>query len=116
MKIPGVGVAKLNGADSAGGPNLLVKVLKGQVFPGLRINHIVDVNFGGFQKLVDAIECVYSDIDHRCYNNTAVTGYSSIDIQAGYQKLCGLNALQFVRFRHTDSDLVRNARQQDFLR
>jgi hypothetical protein len=47
--------------------------------------------------------------------------YSSIDIQPGYQKLCGDNqspsgALAFVRFRHTDSDVVRNARQQDFIR
>ena len=47
--------------------------------------------------------------------------YSSIDIQPGYQKLCGHNqsvrgALPFVRFRHTDSDFVREARQQDFLR
>jgi hypothetical protein len=30
--------------------------------------------------------------------------------------LCGAQALQFVRFRHTDTDLVREARQQDFLR
>jgi hypothetical protein len=30
--------------------------------------------------------------------------------------VCGDDALSFVRFRHTDSDLVRNARQQDFLR
>ncbi len=37
-------------------------------------------------------------------------------MQPGYQKLCGSAALSFVRFRHTDSDLVRNARQQDFIR
>jgi hypothetical protein len=59
---------------------------------------------------------VYTDVDHRYYNNTAVTDYSSIDLQPGYQKLCGADALSFVRFRHTDSDIVRNARQQDFMR
>ena len=120
VQIPGVGTAKLNSAYSYGGPNLLLNVLKTQVFPGLRVNHIVDINFGGFQALVNAIGCVYTDVDHRYYNNTAVTGYSSIDIQPGYQKLCGTDpvrgALAFVRFRHTDSDLVRNARQQDFIR
>ena len=57
-----------------------------------------------------------ADVDHRYYNNTALTDYSSINIQPGYQKLCGADALAFVRFRHTDSDLVRNARQQDFIR
>jgi hypothetical protein len=86
------------------------------VFPGLQVNHIIDVNFGGFEALVNAIGCVYTDVDHRYYNNTAYTNYSSIDIQPGYEKLCGPNALAFVRFRHTDSDIVRNARQQDFLR
>jgi polyisoprenyl-teichoic acid--peptidoglycan teichoic acid transferase len=107
---------KLNAAYSIGGPNLLVKVLKQQVFPGLQINHIIDVNFGGFEALVNAIGCVYTDVDHRYYNNTAYTDYSSIDVQPGYQKLCGSDALAFVRFRHTDTDIVRNARQQDFLR
>ena len=108
--------AKLNSAYSVGGPNLLVRVLKRQVFPGLQVNHIVDVNFGGFEALVDAIGCVYTDVDHRYYNNTALTDYSSIDLQPGYQKLCGPDALSFVRFRHTDTDIVRNARQQDFIR
>jgi len=124
VQIPEGGVpvtSKLNAAYSVGGPNLLVKVLSQQVFPGLQVNHIIDVNFRGFSDLVDAIGCVYTDVDHRYYNNTAYTGYSSIDIQPGYQKLCGDNqspsgALAFVRFRHTDTDIVRNARQQDFLR
>jgi len=116
VTIPGVGVSKLNAAYSAGGPNLLIKTIRANVFPDLHVNHIVDVNFGGFQALVNAIGCVYADVDHRYYNNTLYTGYSSIDIQPGYQKLCGTDALAFVRFRHTDSDLVRNARQQDFIR
>ena len=108
--------AKLNSAYSVGGPNLLLKVLHGQVFPALHVNHIIDINFGGFEALVNAIGCVYTDVDHRYYNNTALTGYSSINIQAGYQKLCGSDALSFVRFRHTDNDIVRNSRQQDFIR
>ena len=116
VQLPGVGTAKLNAAYSQGGTNLLVRTLQQQVFPGLHVNHIIDVNFSGFIALVNAIGCVYSDVDHRYYNNTALTGYSSINIQPGYQRLCGFRALQFVRFRHTDSDLVRNARQQDFIR
>ncbi len=119
VQIPEGGVPvtdRLNAAYSIGGPNLLVRVMSKQVFPGLHVNHIVDVNFGGFRDLVNAIGCVYVDVDHRYYNNTVYTDYSSIDIQPGYQRLCGADALAFVRFRHTDSDLVRNARQQDFLR
>jgi polyisoprenyl-teichoic acid--peptidoglycan teichoic acid transferase len=107
---------KLNAAYFFGGPNLLIKILQQQVFSGLNVNHVVDVGFGGFEQMINAIGCVYTDVDHRYYNNTAVTDYSSIDLQPGYQKLCGSDALSFVRFRHTDSDIVRNARQQDFIR
>src|ERR1700758_5017505 len=119
--IPGFGTAKINAAYSDGGPNLMIKTIQQNVFPGLKINHILDVNFQGFSDLVDAIGCVYSSGDERYYNNTALPDYSSINIQPGYQKLCGDNqadsgALAFVRFRHTDSDIVRNARQQDFIR
>ena len=115
------GVERLNAVYSTSGPDGLLKVLKTQVFPGLKVNHIVIVSFLGFSKMIDAIGCVYTMVDHRYYNNTAVTDYSSINIQPGYQRLCGDNAgangaLAFVRFRHTDSDLVREARQQDFVR
>jgi polyisoprenyl-teichoic acid--peptidoglycan teichoic acid transferase len=116
VTVPGFGVAKINSAYQDGGPGLLIKTIRQNVFPGLKVNHIVDVNFGGFTDLVNAIGCVYSDVDHRYYNNTLYTNYSSIDVQPGYEKLCGVQALQFVRFRHTDSDLTRNARQQDFIR
>ena len=121
VDVPGYGVEKLNAAYSEGGYNLLIKTIRSQVFPGFYPNHVIDTNFQGFSDIVDAIGCVYSDVDHRYYNDSALTDYSSIDIQPGYQKLCGDNqsvsgALPFVRFRHTDSDIVRNARQQDFLR
>jgi len=125
VDIPGYGIDKLNAAYPDGGYGLLIKTIKQNVFPDLHVNHIVDTNFGGFSDLVDAIGCVYSDVDRRYYNdsNSGIAGdnYSSIDIQPGYQKLCGHNqavngALAFVRFRHTDTDIVREARQQDFIR
>jgi LCP family protein required for cell wall assembly len=125
VDIPGYGVAKINSAYSDGGYGLLIRTIRANVFPHFRPNHIVDTNFTGFSDLVDAIGCVYSDVDHRYYNQSqpapSPDNYSSIDIQPGYQKLCGDNqsvhgALPFVRFRHTDSDIVRSARQQDFIR
>jgi hypothetical protein len=61
---------------------------------------------------------VYVDIDTRYFNDNSGGGedYAEIDIPAGYQRLCGEDALAFVRYRHTDNDIVRAARQQDFLR
>jgi LCP family protein required for cell wall assembly len=115
----GTQTAKINESYPDGGPNLVVKTIQRDVFPHLRINHIVDINFAGFKDLVDAIGCVYTDVDRRYFNEnigTADTNFSSINIQAGYQKLCDENALAYVRYRHTDTDIVRSARQQEFVR
>ena len=49
-------------------------------------------------------------------HHSGPTGYATINLQPGYQLLNGYQALDFVRFRHTDSDLYRNARQQNFVR
>ena len=89
------------------------------MFPSLKLNGIVDVNFAGFIRLVDTLGCAYVMVDHRYYNQnvgTPETDYTSINLEPGYQKLCYENALDYVRYRHTDSDFVRVARQQDFLR
>ena len=84
---------------------------------GLQINHVVNVDFLGFVRAVDAIDCVYIDVDRRYYHSNAESSeeYSEINIKPGYQLLCGKKALQYVRYRHTDTDLVRAARQQDFI-
>ena len=58
------------------------------------------------------------DIDRDYFNDNSGGGerYAAIDIDAGYQKLKGQDALDYVRYRHTDNDFIRAARQQDFLR
>jgi polyisoprenyl-teichoic acid--peptidoglycan teichoic acid transferase len=112
VDIPGVGPEKINAAYSYGGPQKTLDTVK--KLTGLPINHMVNVTFKGFWRAVDAIGCVYADIDHDYYNDTAEFQYINID--PGYQRLCSRTALQYVRFRHTDTDLVRSARQQDFLR
>jgi LCP family protein required for cell wall assembly len=115
VRIPGYGVDKLNAAYQEGGTKLTLQTIK--EFTGLRVNHVVNVDFGGFQAAVDAIDCVYADVDRRYFNdNSGAEQYATIDINPGYQKLCGRDALDYVRYRHTDSDIVRAARQQDFLR
>ena len=85
-----------------------------------RSTHVVNVNFGGFRDAVDRLGCVYVDVDRKYYHRNVGLAhgqqYAAINIRPGYQKLCGQDALDYVRFRHDDSDLVRAARQQDFLR
>ena len=102
-----------------GGMLLAAETIKREVFPELTLNAIVDVNFRGFIRVVDSLGCAYVNVDHRYFNEnigTPETNYTSINLQPGYQKLCYENALDYVRYRHTDDDFVRVARQQDFIR
>ncbi|HMJ35937.1 MAG TPA: LCP family protein [Baekduia sp.] len=118
--IPGYGINKINAAYSLGGPDLTAKTIKSLFGTDFKINHIVNVNFQGFRQVVDALGCVYADVDRRYYHSNlglpVSAHYAEIDVQPGYQELCGQRALDYVRFRHADSDIVRAARQQDFLR
>jgi LCP family protein required for cell wall assembly len=117
VEIPEYGTGKFNEAYSYGGPKLTLQVVK--ELTGLRINHVVNVDFLGFVRAVDAIGCVYTDVDRRYYHSNVGLApseqYSEINIQPGYQLLCGKKALQYVRYRHTDTDIVRSARQQSFI-
>lgn len=100
-----------------GGMLLAAETIKREVFPGLKLNAIVDVNFKGFINIVDSLGCAYVNVDHRYLGGGSVAeNFSAINLQPGYQKLCYEDALSYVRYRHTDSDFVRVARQQDFLR
>jgi LCP family protein required for cell wall assembly len=112
VQIPGHGVDKINASYELGGPALTLETVKR--LTGLNINHVVNVTFKGFWRAVNAIGCVYTDVDRDYFNDTAEFTYINVD--QGYQRLCARKALQYVRFRHTDTDLVRSARQQDFLR
>lgn len=119
VDIPGYGRAKINEAYSAGGPRKTVETVRALL--DIPINHVININFGGFRDAVDRLGCVFVDVDRRYFNDNdppvaSATNYATIDIQPGYQKLCGSDALDYVRFRHLDTDFVRAARQQDFLR
>jgi LCP family protein required for cell wall assembly len=114
VDIPGYGVQKINAAYSLGGPQLAIRTVQASL--GVRINHYVDINFQGFYELVQKLKGVYVQVDHRYYNpNVPGASFAPIDLHPGYQRLNGNDALSFVRYRHTDTDFVRAARQQLFL-
>ncbi|MBV8480394.1 MAG: LCP family protein [Actinobacteria bacterium] len=82
---------------------------------GVPINYLITVEYHGFKEIVNDLGGIWLDIDRRYYNPPG-DGYASIDLQPGYQRLTGGSALDFVRFRHTDNDFFRQAREQEFLR
>jgi polyisoprenyl-teichoic acid--peptidoglycan teichoic acid transferase len=120
VDIPGHGKDKINASYEDGGARLTVRTIRnlfqsatGKNFP---INNLLVVSFSTFRRAVNYIGGVYVDVDRRYFNdNSQADKYATINVQPGYQKLYGKDALDYVRYRHTDSDLVRAARQQDFI-
>ena len=114
--VPGYGFTKLNNAYGFGGAEKAIETV--QKLTGQDVNHYVNIDFDGFRNLVDAVDGVYIDVDRRYFNDNSncVNGcYEMIDLEPGYQRLAGEDALDYVRYRHTDSDFARARRQQTFL-
>jgi LCP family protein required for cell wall assembly len=109
---------KINSAYATCGSKGTVQTVSDLI--GLPINYLITVNFRGFKKIVNTLGGVWIDVDRRYFNNNAGLspsfGYAKINLQPGYQLLTGGSALDYVRFRHTDSDLYRVARQQQFVK
>ncbi len=107
---------KINGAYEACGVMGTLQTVR--ALTGVPINYLITVNFRGFKQVVAKIGGVWVDVDRRYFNDNSHGGerYATIDLQPGYQKLNGADSLDYVRFRHTDSDLYRLARQQAFVR
>ncbi|MGW5067541.1 LCP family protein [Streptomyces cyaneofuscatus] len=108
---PGTGrQVKLNAAYAEDGPELLVRTVEFNT--GLRIDHYVEIGFGGFAQIVDAIGGVEMDIPKAFKDKK-----SGADFQAGKQTLNGEQSLAFVRTRYAfaGSDLDRTKNQQKFL-
>jgi len=106
---------KINAAYPTCGPLGSLETVK--ALTNVPINYLISVNFVGFIQVVDKLGGVYMDVDRRYFNNhRGPTGYAGINLEAGYQRLSGKQALDFVRYRHTDSDLFRVVRQQEFVR
>lgn len=114
VAIPGHGEDKINTAYQTGGSSLVVKTVKG--LTGLPIHHYVEVDFGGFRKVVDALGGVRLCIDRPMVDEVVSLRLS----KPGCYELDGRQALKFVRARNVDGDAIpdfaRIARQQQFIR
>jgi LCP family protein required for cell wall assembly len=113
VPIKGHGVNKINTAFSYG-PNLMVQTVES--LTGLQINHYVEVNFVGFEKLVDALGGIPV-----CVERPMKDKISRLNLpHAGCYNLHGPAALAFVRARHIEGDAIpdfsRISRQQKFMR
>jgi LCP family protein required for cell wall assembly len=113
VPIPGHGVNKINTAFSHG-PDVMVRTV--ERLTGLHVNHYVEVNFIGFERLVDALGGVPVCIDRPMKDRLARLNLP----RTGCYNLDGRRALAFVRARHIEGDNIpdfsRISRQQQFMR
>lgn len=116
-EIPGKGVGKINTA-AYGGPSLVIETV--EKLMGIEVNHYLEVDFRGFEKLVDTMGgvriYVESEIDDwRAADHSP--GHRAKHIDEGWQTLDGEHALTYVRSRdYPDADFTRMRHQQEFFR
>jgi len=113
---------KINSSFSSGGPQRLIETIQQGL--GIEINHYAEVDFSGFERIVNTVGGVKVYVD-----TPARDAKTGLDIPvAGCSQLDGFQALAFVRSRYyetyergrwvsgTNSDLDRITRQQEFIR
>ena len=106
---------KINAAYADCGPQGSLQTVR--TLTGVQINYLITVNFRGFRQIVDRLGGAWIDVDRRYFNDRGgPSGYATINLRPGYQQLTGRQTLDYVRYRHTDSDLYRVARQQQFVK
>jgi len=118
--IPGHGTSKINAAYAYGGPALTIKTI--EQFTGVKINHLILVNFVNFPKFIDALGGVDVTTAKICSDISGGTknGGFSLYLNPGTHHLNGIQALTLARTRENkcdpaESDLTRVKRQQQIL-
>jgi LCP family protein required for cell wall assembly len=122
-EVQGIGASKINAAYSLGGARLQVQTV--ERFLGIDIDHVVIIDFEGFQDLIDAIGGVEVNVDRKfCSDISGGAGGGqggfSLRLGKGEHTLDGEDALIFARTRKNDcdpsyDDLDRANAQQEVL-
>lgn len=99
---------RINTAVQVGGLDCLAQTITAT--SGIGVDHVVQVSFGGFVGVVEAVGGV-----ELCLERAIADRDAGIDLPAGCQTLGGADALGYVRVRKIDDDLKRIERQQEFL-
>ncbi|MDA1362582.1 LCP family protein [Glycomyces luteolus] len=114
---------KFNAAYAWGGVNLTVRTIEN--LTGVRIDHIVEINFNGLIKVVDALGNVTMDIQAADADGyiTDPPGIESIHGEhmfypAGPTELTGEQALDYVRqrYQYNEGDFARMRHQQELIK
>ena len=126
--IPGYGDQKINAAMQIGGPKLAIRTVDALFGDALQINHVVVVDFGSFEKLVDAVGGVDINVPENILSNRFDCPYTASKCSSwqgwrfkkGVQHMSGHRALIYSRIRENrlnpaDTDISRGVRQQQVM-
>jgi LCP family protein required for cell wall assembly len=119
VPIPGHGTNKINAAYAFGGPALTIKTI--DQLTGIKINHVIIINFANFPKFIDAIGGVNVKTGRICseISGGAANGGFTLNLRPGTHHLSGVQALTLARTRHNtcapSNDLTREGYQQQIL-
>ncbi|MDQ4084830.1 MAG: LCP family protein, partial [Actinomycetota bacterium] len=109
VDIPGYGTEKVNAAFAFGGPKLLVETLENET--GLYVDNYVEIGFGGFVDLVDAVGGV-----EICPKEAIEDPKAGLDIPKGCQEADGATALGYARSReYSTGDIGRGQAQREVI-
>lgn len=110
VDIPGHDPGRINAAYAYGGAPLLVETIQNNT--GVAIDDYVEIGFGGFAGIVDALGGVEMCLDEAIQDDKA-----HLDLPAGCQTLDGTDALGFARARYFDptADIGRVERQRELI-
>ena len=119
--IPGFGTQKINASYALGGPALTIETVESFLGNGLEINHLVEVDFADFPKLVDALGGITVNNKTRICSPPFDNFWKGLNFRKGEIELDGTRALGYARVRKNtcapgEDDRARAARQQEVLR
>ncbi|MCH1866423.1 LCP family protein [Nocardioides sp. CFH 31398] len=107
VDIPGEGTNKINAAFAIGGPELLVDTVESNT--GIRIDHFVEIGFGGFVNIIDGVGGI-----EICPDQAIDDPLANLDIRRGCQEVDGTEALGYARTRKfATSDIQRAENQRE---
>jgi LCP family protein required for cell wall assembly len=107
--------AKINAAFAWGGTPLTVQTV--EAFTGVRIDHVVMVDFSGFKEIVDALGGVTIDVERDFTSKNSLRADSIRVFHKGQQTMDGATALDYARERYafSDGDFARIRHQQQVI-
>jgi LCP family protein required for cell wall assembly len=116
VNIPGYGEDRISRAITMGGSSLAMK--SAEELTGIPIQYYLYMDMQSFIRLIDSIGGIDLEVEKNMnYVDSNEDSMYEIHLKKGYQHLDGIQALQYVRFRHDAmSDFARTERQRKFLK